>query len=170
MENFDVYDDCRIKTGKICERGTALGHNENRVVVHACLFNDNGEMLIQQRHKDKDFFAGLWDFSCGGGAIAGESSRMSAKRELEEELGINYDFSNERPYFTVNFKNGFDDYFFVDANIEINEVKYQKEEIQAVKWANKTEILNLLENNEFVPYSEHLIGLLFDYKNGIGRF
>jgi isopentenyldiphosphate isomerase len=45
----DVYDKNRIKTGKIKKREEKLLENEYYMASYVCLFNMNGEMLIQKR-------------------------------------------------------------------------------------------------------------------------
>lgn len=170
MEKFDVYDDNRLPTNKTYERGKKLSKNENRMVVHICIFNSKGDMLIQQRQSSKKFFPNMFDISCSGGAISGETSRESAKRELKEELGLDYDFSNERPVLTVNFENGFDDYYIVDFDADFSNLTLQKEEVQSVRWANLNEITKMIDDGEFIPYSKSLISLLFDYRSNIGKF
>lgn len=170
MEKFDVYDDNRLLANKTCERGTKLSKNENRMVVHICVFNSNGEMLIQQRQSFKKLFPNMFDISCGGSSISGETSRESARRELKEELGIDYDFSNDRPFFTVNFQNGFDDYYIINLDIDLSKLILQTEEVKLVMWASLDEIIEMIDDGRFVPYSISLISLIFDYRNNIGRF
>ena len=170
MEKFDVYDDNRLPINKTYERGTKLSKNENRMVVHICVFNSNGEMLIQQRQPYKKFYPNMFDISCSGGSISGETSRESARRELKEELGIDHDFSNDRPFFTVNFQNGFDDYYIINLDIDLSKLTLQTEEVQLVRWASLDEIIEMIDDGRFIPYSKSLISLLFDYRNDIGRF
>jgi isopentenyldiphosphate isomerase len=52
------------------------------------VFNDEGKLLLQLRAPDDDSFPLHWDFSAGGGIEKGEDEKFSAKRELQEELGI----------------------------------------------------------------------------------
>ena len=168
MEFFDVYDDNRILVGKTLERGTKLSEGENRMVVHLCLFNSKGEMLIQQRQSFKKGWPNLWDITLGGNSLAGETSKESVHRELLEELGIDYDFSKTRPYLTINFDNGFDDIYFLEMDVDADSLKLQYEEVQAAKWATKEEILKLHENGEFIPYHKSFLSSLFDLKTKRG--
>lgn len=168
MEFFDVYDDDRILVGKTLERGTKLSEGENRMVVHLCLFNSKGEMLIQQRQSFKKGWPNLWDITLGGNSVAGETSKESVHRELLEELGIDYDFSKTRPYLTINFDNGFDDIYFLEMDVDAAELKLQYEEVQAAKWASKEEILRLYDNGEFIPYHKSFLVALFDLKTQRG--
>ena len=122
MEFFDIYDDNRIFTGRKVERGTALSDNENRMVVHLCIFNSNGEMLIQQRQSFKKSWANMWDISLGGCSQAGETSRDAVHRECLEELGVDYDFSKVRPHLTNNFEHGFDDFYIIHLDLDIEKL------------------------------------------------
>ena len=63
MELWDVYDIDRQKTGKLAQRvnGKSMPEGEYHLVVHICLFNAKGQLLIQQRQLDKIGYQGLWD-------------------------------------------------------------------------------------------------------------
>ena len=104
MELFDLYDDERKFTGETIERGKPLPKNRYHLVIHICIFNSEGKMLIQQRQPFKKGFPDKWDVTVGGSAVAGENSRQAASRELLEELGIRHDFSHDRPMLTVHFE------------------------------------------------------------------
>ena len=108
MELWDIYDIDRQKTGKLCRRvdGKALADQDYHLVVHICLFNPHGQLLIQRRQLDKAGYPGLWDVTAAGSALAGETSAQAAARELFEEMGIRHDFTNGRAACTVNFPDG----------------------------------------------------------------
>ena len=125
-------------------------------------------MLIQKRTPNKKHWPSLWDTTCGGCCQAGESSRESAARELFEELGIVYDFSNERPFFTINFENGFDDVYMLQLDVPIEKIKLQPEEVSEAKWASRSEIAELIKNNEFVPYLPGYVDVLFELRKQHG--
>ena len=86
MEVWDVYDSNRRKTSKQIKRGSPLSDGEYHLVVHICIFNSAGEMLIQQRQSFKEGWPNLWDVTAGGSVLSGESSNQAASRELFEEL------------------------------------------------------------------------------------
>ena len=75
MERWDLYTKDRMKTGETMSRSERVPQGRYHIVIHVCLFNAKGEMLIQQRQPYKRSWAGLWDVSVGGCALAGESSR-----------------------------------------------------------------------------------------------
>ncbi len=168
MEIFDLYDKNRQKTMHTMERGTSVPTGFYRMVVHIAIINSDGKMLIQQRQEDKKGWSGLWDFTVGGHVTSGETSCLGAQRELAEELGIEIDMSLVRPSFTINFDGGFDDYYILEKEIEISDIVLQKEEVQAVKWADREEILKMRENGEFIPYKKSLVDMLFEMKCSSG--
>lgn len=171
MEKFDLYDIHRIKTGETLERGQKIPENRYRCVIHIAVFNSKGEMLIQQRSSDKNNYQNMWDFSVGGCIQAGETSNEGAERELSEELGLKVDFSHKQPSLTINFGSGFDDYYVTHCDIDAKDIIFQKEEVQAVKWATKEEIKKLLSEGKFIGYRSIFVDFLFDFcKNEYGTF
>ena len=164
MEILDLYTADREKTGKTMVRGEETPAGCYRLVVHVCIFNDKGQLLIQQRQPFKEGWPNKWDISVGGSAIAGDTSSMAAERETREELGLELDLSNVRPIITVHWENGFDDYYVLTQNVDLNSLHLQPEEVQAVRWAELEEILKLIDEDQFVPYTKSLIELLFHFR------
>lgn len=161
MEQFDIYDKNRILTGNTVVRGTKLNKDELHLIVHVCIFNSKNEMLIQQRQSLKENWPNMWDITAGGCAIAGETSSQAAERETLEEIGCKVDLSAERPYFTINFERGFDDFYLIEREIDIDALSLQYEEVQRVKWASKEEILQMVQENLFLNYwfIEHIFDM-----------
>lgn len=165
MELFDLYTAEREKTGRTMVRGEPTPEGFYRLVVHVCIFNEAGQMLIQQRQPFKSGWSNLWDISVGGSAIAGDSSRSAAERETREELGLSIDLSDTRPTLTIYWENGFDDYYVVNQAPALDSLRLQYEEVQRVKWADKEEILRMIDDGSFIPYEKSLIELLFFRRN-----
>lgn len=165
MELFDLYTAEREKTGKTMVRGEPTPEGYYRLVVHVCIFDGEGRMLIQQRQPFKKGWSNLWDVSVGGCAVAGDSSRAAAERETREELGLSVDLSNERPSVTIHWENGFDDYYLLTLPVDLNRLNLQDEEVQAVRWADREEVLRMIDDGRFIPYEKSLIELLFFRRN-----
>lgn len=161
MEQFDIYDKNRILTGNTVVRGTKLNKDELHLVVHICIFNSKNQLLIQQRQSLKESWPDMWDITAGGCAVSGETSSQAAERETLEEIGYKIDLSTERPYFTINFERGFDDYYLLEREIDIDSLSLQHEEVQRVKWASKEEILQMVQENLFLNYwfIEHIFDM-----------
>ena len=168
MEIWDVYDKDRNLTGKQMKRGETFKQGAYHVVIHVCLFNKRGEMLIQQRQPDKENWKNMWDVTVGGSAIASETSQQAAEREVKEEIGYTLHLQDKRPSLTVNFENGFDDHYLIEIELNIKDITLPTEEVQQVKWASKEEIFNMISGGLFIPYHKSLISLLFDMRYNMG--
>ena len=161
MELWDIYDEDRVKKAGTMRRGEPFRDGDYHLVVHVCVFNAKNQMLIQKRQPFKSGFSGLWDVTVGGSAVAGDTSRSAAERELFEELGLKVDLSGVRPYLTVNYDHGFDDFYLVEREADLADLTLPYEEVETAKWASEEEILALLRSGAFVPYYEWLIRLFF---------
>ena len=134
MELFDLYTADRQKTDRTMVRGEPTPKGFYRMVVHVCVFNPEGQMLIQQRQPFKRGWSNLWDITVGGCAQAGDS---------------------------IHFESGFDDIYVLTRNVDLSTLRLQPEEVQAVRWASKEEILQMIDDGRFIPYEKSLIELLF---------
>jgi len=161
MELWDLYTENREKTGKTMVRGDKIPEGYYRMVVHAVIFNDKGEMLIQKRQLFKSGWSGKWDITVGGSAVAGDDSRSAAHREVLEEIGLDISFDTMRPSLTLNIKNGFCDIYLIEKNVELSELKLQPEEVEDAKWATLDEILKMIDDGSFITYHHAFIELLF---------
>lgn len=168
MEKFDLYNFDRSLSGKVIERGNPVPDGFYRLVVVTFVFNSKGQMLIQQRQKDKKNWSGLWDVSSSGHVQAGETSQAGAMRELKEEIGIEYDLSGVPPFMTTTFGHGYNDYYLIHMDVEAESLVLQEEEVQAVKWATKEEILEMIDNSTFIPYNKGIIDFVFFQSNHEG--
>lgn len=165
MEIRDLYDVNRLPTGLTAVRGEMLPDGLYHMVIHVCIFNSEGKMLIQQRQSTKVGFPDMWDVTCGGCSVTGETSRDTVHRELKEELGIDLSFADIRPNLTVNFDNGFDDFYLINHDIDLASLTLQAEEVQAVKWASMDEIFSMIDDGSFIPFFKSFVHLLFDIRS-----
>lgn len=151
QEWWDVYTKDRQLTGRRHPRGVPMKEGEYHLTVHVCIFNSKNQLLIQQRQPFKQGWPNMWALSVGGSALAGESSSQAAERETLEELGLKLDFSNIRPKFTINFSEGFGDYYFVEKDAALSELKPQADEVRRVRWAGQEEVLQMVEEGTMIP-------------------
>ena len=169
MELWDLYDQHRHLTGRTMDRGEAVPEGCWRLVVHICVFNSAGQLLIQQRQPFKKGWPNLWDVTVGGAVCVGENSQQGARRELFEELGLDMDFSKSVPAFSSTFTGGYDDIYIVHLDPELSSLRLQAEEVQAVRWADKDEILSMIDGGTFIPYGKGFIEYLFYRSNHMGN-
>jgi len=88
QELFDIVD---LKDNIIGHVRRGEVHGNPKLIhrsVAVAVFNNKGEIFLQQRSATKDTDPLLWTISCSGHVGAGDSYEHTAFRELEEELGI----------------------------------------------------------------------------------
>ena len=149
MELLDVYNEKGKTTGKIVERGTkdeSFLPGEHIAIAQIYIENDKGEFLIQKTSKEKG-----GEFSTTGGHIdSGETPEVSIRREVEEELGINVDNENIESLGYLLFDMPLRYLFYLKKNIDINDVKVQKEEVDYVEYMSVDKINKLIESGEML--------------------
>lgn len=85
-EYWDVYDENRLPTGRLHQRGIPLAAGDYHLVVRGWILDDQGYLLLSRRDPAKPF-GGYWE--CTGGSVtAGEDSFAGVRREIAEEVGI----------------------------------------------------------------------------------
>ncbi|MBS1596800.1 MAG: isopentenyl-diphosphate Delta-isomerase [Bacteroidetes bacterium] len=90
------------------------------------IFNEKGEMLLQQRSMIKYHSPGLWTNACCSHPKPGEDIQMAAQRRLHEELGFVTSIEEIFDFiYKSSFENGLTEYEFdhvfigiYDGNIE----------------------------------------------------
>ena len=150
-EFWDIYDAERRLTGKLHRRGDTLPEGEYHLVVHIWVRNSAGDFLITKRADDKEPFPGKWECT-GGSALAGENSEAAALRETREETGIDHSGSSRRCILPYRKSDWFGDVWLFQADFPLERVKLQKGETTAVRWASKSMILSMIEENSFCRY------------------
>src|SRR5262249_53207043 len=86
-EPLPVVDE-NDRIGRYASRSEVHGNNLRHRAVHILIFNQAGEVYLQQRSRWKDRHPFKWDSSAAGHVNGGESYDETARRELKEELGI----------------------------------------------------------------------------------
>jgi isopentenyldiphosphate isomerase len=78
-----------------------------RRLPHRCsyvlVFNRRGELFVHLRTATKDVYPSHWDLTVGGVLAAGESFDAGARREVQEELGIE---AEPEPLFPFCYADG----------------------------------------------------------------
>ncbi len=87
QERFPVVDEMdRIL--RYAYRSEVHGDKSRHRAVHILIFSEAGEVYLQKRARWKDRHPLQWDSSAGGHVCAAEGYDEAARRELQEELGI----------------------------------------------------------------------------------
>ena len=87
-ERFPVVDK-NDRILRYAQRSDVHGNNLLHRAVHILILNQANDVYLQQRSRWKDRHPLKWDSSAAGHVTAGESYDETARRELQEELGVN---------------------------------------------------------------------------------
>lgn len=177
-ERLDVLTKSGEKTGISKPRGEVHRDGDYHRAVHVWIFAESTQqLLLQRRSSCKDSWPDLWDISSAGHISAGDSSFITARRELEEELGVTLPkdafeliFVFLQECVTNNGKfinNEYNDVFLVTTidPIPLEAFTLQETEVSAVKYIAYDEYKSLLakEDSDYVPYDVNgKYGQLFD--------
>jgi 16S rRNA (adenine1518-N6/adenine1519-N6)-dimethyltransferase len=86
-EQFPVVDENDEVQG-YAARAEVHGNNLRHRAVHILIFNQLGDVYLQQRSRWKDRHPLKWDSSAAGHVTGGENYDETAQRELKEELDV----------------------------------------------------------------------------------
>lgn len=166
-ELLDVLTNTGEKTGVSKPRGLVHKDGDYHRAVHVWIYSESTqELLLQKRADCKESWPGLWDISSAGHISAGDSSLVTARKELHEELGINlpkdafeliFVFLQECVINDGNYiNNEFNDVYLVTtlAPIPFEAFTFQETEVSSVKYIDYSDYKSLLAsgNEEYVPY------------------
>lgn len=89
-EIFDVVDENDAVLRQASRHQVHLEGLRHRA-IHVFIFNRHGDLFLQKRSRWKDKFPSTWDSSAAGHVNAGNDYDETARREVEEELGVQAD-------------------------------------------------------------------------------
>ena len=140
----DLYDINSNKTNKTYRKGDLIPEGYYPMVVMVVIRNSNGEFLMQKRVETK---GGDWGVT-GGHPKSGETPIEGIITEVKEELGL--DFSKENFIEYDSGCDGKDCYkmYFVNKDIDLNNITIQKEELTEVKWFSMDELKHMVDTHE----------------------
>ena len=150
MELVDLYNSKRENLNKTWERKSKIEPpiGEYKINVHTWLLNDKNELLIQKRGANLRRHPNKWNFT-GGAVDTNESSYEGAKREVQEELGINID--NLELLISFRREHDFVDVWVAKINVDLDDLVLSEREVQEVRWVSLDALEELMKNGEFVP-------------------
>ena len=111
----------------------ALLHRAFSVFV----FNDQNELMLQQRAKQKYHSPGLWTNTCCSHQRDGETNVIAGKRRLQEEMGFVTDLKETTSFiYKAPFDNGLTEHEYDHIMIGNynDEPIINKDEVAAWKW------------------------------------
>ncbi len=144
--------------------------------AHIWIYNSKGEILLQLRAKDKKLYPGKWDISASGHISANEEPIISALRELEEELGVSVT-EDDLEFIQIRKKesnvgkivNEFYYVYFLKFNGEVNSLKLQKEEVEAIQFLSISTVEEDLENHyeKYFPHGDYWFDIINEIRKKV---
>lgn len=139
-EKRDLYDTNGKLTGKTYFKGDKIPEGYYPMVVMIAIQNSKGEFLMQKRSLNK---GGDWGVT-GGHPKSGLTCEEGILTEVFEELGL--DISNQ---IIEEFNSGCDGkdcykMYYTKMDINLNEIKIQKEELSEVEWFSIAELQEMV--------------------------
>lgn len=111
------------------------------------ILNSEGHLLCNQRSLTKERFPGAWSTHFGGHVAEGESFKINALKEVEEEIGLKINNFQIIPWRTSKksiSRLWIRDFITVYDN-DLENLILQKGEIEQVRWFTPEEIVAELE-------------------------
>ena len=155
-ELFDVLNEKGEYTGKVESREKCHKEGLWHKAVALFIINSKGQVLLQKRSSKKKLWPNMWDITGGGHVLAGEFGFQAIIREMQEELGIELE-KNDTIFIgalvSTNIKgdivnNHFNEFYIVNKDVDETKLKLNLEEVSEVKWMNKEEIIERINNNK----------------------
>ena len=149
MEEVVLVDEHDNQVG-VMEKIEAHREGKLHRAFSVFIFNDKGEMLLQQRAFNKYHSAGLWTNACCSHPKPNETIYEAPIRRLKEELGFEtpleklFDFTYKASFENGLTENEFDHVFSGIYNGEIN---INKAEVQEVCYRSVAEIESNLKSH-----------------------
>ena len=124
-------------------KNNALIHREAWVYI----FNDNKQVLLQQRGLNKKIFPGVWVETASGHIDAGDSPESSAHRELSEEMNLKTDLVYFDKFFLKRDIEAAFIYIYYGIYNDSKAISFDKNEVNDVKWIDLDSIADLLRDS-----------------------
>lgn len=163
-EYLDIVDEYGTPTGEIVERSKAHAEGIRHRTAHVWILRrreNRVQILLQKRSVNKDSHPGCYDISSAGHIPAGDTYRVSAVRELQEELGIEAAeeelvyCGDRRIHWDAEFYGKpFRDrqvsgVFYIWRDMEEEDYRVQEEEVESVRWMDLEECIQGVRQGAF---------------------
>lgn len=164
-ELIDILDADGNLTGKTAMKSVAHREGLFHQTVHVWFYTKAGDILIQQRSKNKFIFPLFWDLSVAEHIGAGEAIEISAFREVKEEIGIQITqtelqktgvFKSIQKHSNTLIDCEFHHTFIVELKVPLEGLTKQDSEVEALDLISIAHLKEGIENGnikkKYVPH------------------
>lgn len=154
-EYWDLYNHRLERIGRQ-QRQTPIRPGNFHLVVDAFIFNQAGEVLLQQRSPNKLNFPDCWDCSVGGSVLAGETITAAMHREMQEELHLDIPVTPADNYLLQPHSHWIEAWFAFQTNKTLKDFTIQTDELQRIAYFDRATAHQRLSQIGFNPYTREL--------------
>lgn len=160
VELRDLYDNNNNLTGEKCIKGEHIPDDKYIKVVTLFLYNNNDQILLQKRSKEKGGKYGL----ISGHPKTGETSTQGMVKEVKEEMGIDINDKEIELFHTEKTKHQLFDFFYMKKDLDLSNSVLQKEEVDDIQWFSMDQVDQLIKNEEFFENHVEAMDIIKEYK------
>lgn len=147
-ELLDIIDENNNPTGEAQPRSVVhaqgLWHRTAHIYIFRKTSNNDVEFLVHLRSASKDLAPNRWDLRFGGHIKAGQDISQTVHQEIRDEIGLDIKLENliEGMWRKRNKypNNEFTKVFYLNFVGNTDELKFNDNEVQRVKWMSKGDI------------------------------
>ena len=166
MEMIDIIDSEGNKNGIIMPKNEVHSAGLWHQTIHVWFINSKNEVLLQCRAESKINYPNMWDISVAGHVSSGESPDQAALREINEEIGVDLNYSEIKLIGIIKNKrvlnkgtylnNEFNYVYLIKKDLNLNELILQSVEVKDIKWLAISEFKKWVaeKRRDLVPHYE----------------
>ena len=152
-EIIGIYDENDNYIGKDTRKNMRKNNLIHRV-THIVVLNPKGEIMVQTRSLSKEYCPGYLDAVIGGVVGDMEDVKLSAEREISEEIGLEIDKIKDKLNFVIKYFFNEDIckcwiycYYLQLNKEEVNSINFKDKEINSIKWFPKNELIKMFSDS-----------------------
>jgi isopentenyl-diphosphate delta-isomerase len=158
LDSLILVDDADRELGRLSKAACHDGHGVLHRAFSLLIFNDAGELLLQQRAPSKRLWPLYWSNSCCSHPRWAESMEVATRRRLYEELGLRcplhflFKFQYQAQFDRTGSERELCSVFIGRTN---EPPQINRDEIQAWRWIGQEALqaeLNDVEAGRFTPW------------------
>lgn len=175
-EELILVDENDVETGFLSKAACHDGAGHLHRAFSIFLFNDAGELLLQQRAPQKRLWPGYWSNTCCSHPRKGESMPVATQRRLFDELHIEaslqfiYKFAYQAEFGAAGSENELCHVYLGKLNYDVTP---NENEIAAIRYLAPKELLDEMEAQpaSFTPWFKmEWLALVDKHRDMLSRY
>ena len=147
MEQLQVFDENKKLLNEAVARDKKLQLPDGKYFMIIVVFIENHQhqYLIQKTSAERESVYA----TTGGHVTYGDTGKVTAQKELKEELGIDISLEELEYIDTLKYPKAYCEIYYVSKETDLEKIQLQEEEVEKVEWMTEEEIERLIQNKKF---------------------